>query len=172
MRTAGVVERDVTPNASLRFGYAVVGVQKRPRGSRRSKRLSAGQRERLSERIRRAAIAYALGRAEVEEIDRLNILAASLLAMRRAVLALPAMPLAVWVDGPQHPDVAASPWYGAILAKVARDAEMRLLDARHPGYELALHTGYATPRHLARLRALGPSPVHRRSFAPVRALLD
>ncbi len=182
---AGVDEAGRGPLAGPVVAAAVVLDRQRPvAGLADSKRLSAAQRERLSERIRRAATAYALGRAEVEEIDRLNILAASLLAMRRAVLALPAMPLAVWVDGPQHPDlpcrsvavVRGDSLVGAvsaasILAKVARDAEMRVLDGRYPGYELALHKGYATPRHLARLRALGPSPVHRLSFAPVRALL-
>ncbi|MGH8581894.1 MAG: ribonuclease HII [Gammaproteobacteria bacterium] len=182
---AGVDEAGRGPLAGPVVAAAVVlDGQRALAGLADSKRLSAAQRERLSERIRGAALAYALGRAEVEEIDRLNILAASLLAMRRAVLALPAMPLAVWVDGLQHPDlpcrsvavVRGDSLVGAvsaasILAKVARDAEMRVLDVRYPGYELALHKGYPTPRHLARLRALGPSPVHRRSYAPVRALL-
>jgi len=153
-------------------------------GLRDSKRLAPARREALAETIRRQALAWSLGRAEVAEIDRLNILQATLLAMRRAVEALDPAPRAVLVDGNRCPDlpvpcqavvkgddrveaIAAA----SILAKVARDAEMAELDARHPGYGLAAHKGYPTRDHLAALKRLGPSPVHRRSFAPVRRLL-
>jgi ribonuclease HII len=145
-----------------------------------SKKLSAAQRERLAPLIMRAALAYAVARAEVEEIDRINILQASLLAMQRAVLALPLQPSLCLVDGNQPPrlDCAVQLVVGgdslhqcimaaSILAKVARDGELQRLDLEYPGYGLAGHKGYGTPRHLRALEELGPSPVHRRSFAPV-----
>jgi ribonuclease HII len=150
-------------------------------GLRDSKALSPAARARFEGRIRESAVAWAIGRAEVEEIDRLNILQASLLAMRRAVEALAIGPLQVWVDGPKAPQIpfavvcvvrgdALVPAISAasVLAKEARDREMRTLDGRYPGYALATHKGYPTARHLEALRRLGPSPIHRLSFGPVR----
>ncbi len=145
-----------------------------------SKKLSPARRQALAERIRGEAWAYALGRAEAEEIDRLNILQATLLAMQRAVEALPLRPDKVWVDGLHCPrlsmpveavvggDASMTVISAAsILAKVTRDAEMLELDQRFPGYGIARHKGYPTPEHLAALRRLGPTSEHRRSFAPV-----
>ena len=151
-----------------------------------SKKLTPRQRERLAEQIRARTYAWALGRAEVEEIDRLNILQASLLAMRRAVLALASAPGEVLVDGRHVPrglpcparaivggDVRVACISAAsILAKVARDQEMVALDACYPGYGLAVHKGYPTKKHLEALRRLGASPIHRRSFAPVRRVCE
>lgn len=144
-----------------------------------SKRLSAGRREALSKSIRLHALAFSIGRAEVEEIDCVNILQATLLAMRRAVAGLGLTPEECWVDGNQDPRLevptrlivggdALAPCIMAasIVAKVARDHEMESLDARYPGYGFAQHKGYGTPAHLAALRELGPSPIHRMSFAP------
>ena len=144
-----------------------------------SKQLSAAARERLFPLIQQRALAFAIASASVEEIDRLNILQANLLAMRRAVAALNLEPVQCLVDGnidPKlglptrcviggdalHEEIMAA----SILAKVARDAEMQRLDAEHPGYGFAQHKGYGTAQHLAALRALGPSAVHRMSFAP------
>jgi ribonuclease HII len=150
-----------------------------------SKLLSEERRLRLAEEIRVHSLAWALGRAEVAEIDRLNILQATLLAMRRAVAGLGRVPGLALVDGNRCPaglpcrseavvgGDALVPCISAasILAKVARDAEMVQLDACYPGYGLAAHKGYPTRQHLEALRALGPSAIHRRSFAPVRVLL-
>lgn len=153
-------------------------------GLRDSKKLSAAQRESLAPRIRAGAIAWAIGLADVEEIDALNILQASLLAMRRAIEALDPPAGYALVDGDRLPQLAiparaivggdsTEPAISAasILAKVHRDALMRSLDRLYPGYGFAEHFGYPTPQHLRRLRELRPSRVHRRSFAPVRALL-
>lgn len=153
-------------------------------GLRDSKKLSAAQREVLAPAIRARAIACAIGLADVEEIDALNILQASLLAMRRAIEALDPPASYALVDGNLLPRLAiparaivggdsTEPAISAasILAKVHRDSLMRALDAAYPGYGFAEHFGYPTPQHLRRLRELGPSVVHRRSFAPVRALL-
>jgi ribonuclease HII len=149
-----------------------------------SKVLSASRREELAALIKERALCWALGRAEVEEIDRLNILRASLLAMKRAVSALSLPPELALVDGNQAPDLdcpvrtvvrgdATVPAISAasILAKVARDAEMDELDRRFPGYGFSRHKGYPTPAHLLSLETLGVSSIHRRSFAPVRKLL-
>ena len=152
-------------------------------GIKDSKQLSPKRREQLAGLIRSQAVAFALGRAEVEEIDALNVLQASLLAMARAVAGLAVRPDRVYVDGNQTPrigldvpvvavikgDALLPPISaGAILAKTARDAEMRRLAAVHPGYGFARHKGYGTEEHLAGLAALGPCPIHRRTFAPVR----
>lgn len=144
-----------------------------------SKKLTAAQRERLVPQIQQQAVAWALGRASVAEIDALNILQATLLAMRRAVAALPVAATGCLVDGNQNPRIGlptrlvvggdaqhAEIMAASILAKVARDAEMARLDAEHPGYGLAQHKGYGTPQHLAALRVLGASATHRMSFAP------
>ncbi len=146
-----------------------------------SKTLRPETRRRLADWIRRDALAWSIGRAEPSEIDRFNILQASLLAMRRAVLGLGIVPHKVWVDGTQVPDVPmaveavvegdgsmAEISAASILAKVARDREMQLLDKLAPGYGIGAHKGYPTPTHKQALERLGPAPWHRRSFRPVR----
>jgi ribonuclease HII len=157
-------------------------------GVRDSKLLSASQRERLAARIRAEALAWAIGRADVAEIDRLNILNASLLAMERAVAGLAVPPAEIQVDGNRAPRFAGfggrvsavvggdrlCPAISAasILAKVSRDAEMLELDERYPDYGFARHKGYPTANHRAALARLGPCAAHRQSFGPVRAALQ
>lgn len=150
-----------------------------------SKKLSEKKRLLLAEEIKQKALAWALGRAEPEEIDTLNILHASMLAMERAVQALPIRPQFVLVDGnriPPNLDVPAQAVVkgdslvaeisaASILAKVARDQEMAELDERYPQYAFAQHKGYPTKLHLEKLAEFGPLPEHRRSFAPVKKLL-
>lgn len=150
------------------------------RGLNDSKKLSAGAREELVPKIQARAIAWAIASASLEEIERLNILHASLLAMQRAVEALGAAPAMLKVDGLHTPGVACpveaivggdarvpAIMAASVLAKVARDAEMRRLDFEHPGYGFAEHKGYATPQHLLALQRLGPCAIHRRLFEPV-----
>lgn len=149
-----------------------------------SKMLSAERRGALALVIRERSLACAVAEASVEEIDRLNILQATLLAMRRAVEALGEPAEYALIDGNQMPALsipgrpivagdALEPCISAasILAKTARDALMRSFEVVHPGYGFAQHMGYATPEHLANLQRLGPCCLHRRSFAPVRNLL-
>jgi ribonuclease HII len=149
-----------------------------------SKKLNEAQRDRLAPLIRERALAWAVAYAEVDEIDRLNILQATLLAMRRAVLALPVRPQQMLVDGLYCPDTGipgtaivqgdsrvAAISAASILAKTARDALMLELHAIYPHYGFASHKGYPTAAHLAALREHGVSAVHRRSFRPVRELL-
>ncbi len=138
----------------------------------------------LAAQIRSRALAWAVASASVEEIDALNILQASLLAMRRAVAALAVVPELALVDGLHCPPLAIATRAivegdarvkaisaASILAKTERDAEMVRLATHYPQYGLERHKGYATPEHLALLRRFGPCDVYRRSFAPVRALL-
>ncbi|MCW9024533.1 MAG: ribonuclease HII [Gammaproteobacteria bacterium] len=149
-----------------------------------SKKLSEKRREQLAVEIRQKALAWALGRAEVEEIDEINILQASLLAMRRAVEQLTPQPELALVDGnrcPELPCKARAVIKGdsrveaisaaSIIAKVARDTEMVELDARFPGYGLAGHKGYPTKAHIQSLTEQGVTEIHRRSFGPVKRLL-
>lgn len=156
-----------------------------PAGLTDSKKLTAKRREELAAEIRDSALCWGLGRAEVEEIDRMNILRASHLAMQRAVAALALPPEVVLVDGnllPSFPIPAVAVVKGddrvpaisaaSILAKVARDREMVALAEQLPGYGFDKHKGYGTAAHLEALRRLGPTSQHRRSFAPVRKLLD
>ncbi|HBO13729.1 MAG TPA: ribonuclease HII [Halieaceae bacterium] len=182
---AGVDEVGRGPLAGDVVAAAVILDPARPiAGLADSKRLSAGRRETLSVVIREQALAWALGRASVEEIDRMNILEASLLAMRRAVEALATVPEHVLVDGNRlprwpyraeaviggdglHGEIAAA----SILAKVTRDGELAGLAERYPGYGFDRHKGYPTREHLDALARLGPTPAHRRSFGPVRRLL-
>jgi ribonuclease HII len=146
-----------------------------------SKKLSLARREALFDEIREKALAWCVARAEVAEIDRLNILHATMLAMQRAVEGLQVQPRLALIDGNRCPKLAvpSSPVVkgdsqvpaiaaASILAKVSRDREMQVLDALYPGYGLAGHKGYPTAEHLDALRRLGPTPIHRRSFAPVR----
>jgi len=157
----------------LRPGQAIDGLAD-------SKKLTPLRREALSRQIKEMALAWAIGRAEPGEIDSINILQASLLAMRRAFQALPVEPGWVKVDGNRYPALScpgeaivggdssvAEISAASILAKVARDAEMDILNALYPGYGFAVHKGYPTPLHKAKLAELGPCPMHRRSFAPV-----
>jgi ribonuclease HII len=149
-----------------------------------SKTLSAVRRESIAARIREHALAWAVGEASVAEIDALNILRATLLAMARAVEGLALKPDEVLVDGLYCPAVACraravvrgdatvpSISAASILAKTARDAVMVRLHACHPGYGFDRHKGYPTAEHVAALRRLGPIDAHRRSFAPVRAAI-
>lgn len=183
LRSAGVDEAGRGPLAGPVIAGAVLLDPRYPiNGLKDSKQLSAKRRDELAALIRERAVAHALGRAEVAEIDQLNILQATLLAMRRAVAGLAVQPERVFVDGNHRPDLnvptvaviggdALLPPIsaGAILAKTARDAEMTRLAADYPGYGFERHKGYGTRAHLAALRALGPCPIHRRSFAPVAA---
>jgi len=184
----GVDEAGRGPLAGAVFAAAVVLDPARPRINHLvdSKQLDEAEREVLAVRIRERAMCWAVASASVEEIDRLNILGASLLAMQRAIVALNVKPDEVCVDGLHVPRGVEAPCRAivkgdrlvaaisaaSILAKVARDAEMLALDARYPAYGFAHHKGYPTPEHLAALRAHGPSEIHRRSFEPVWALLQ
>lgn len=149
-----------------------------------SKKLSERQRERLAALIRSQALAWSVAEACVEEIDRLNILHATMLAMKRAVEGLAITPLEALVDGNRCPALsiparaivkgdALEPAISAasILAKTTRDEQMRSLDLHYPQYGFAAHKGYPTAAHLAALKRFGPLPVHRRSFAPVRDIV-
>ena len=183
---AGVDEVGRGPLAGDVVAAAVILDPARPvSGLRDSKKLSAARREQLAAQIREQALAWSVARATVAEIDELNILQASLLAMHRAVLALQPQPVYVLVDGNRLPrwDYASEPVVkgddrvaaiaaASILAKVQRDAELLELDRQYPGYGFARHKGYPTPTHLAALRELGATAVHRRSFAPVKAILQ
>lgn len=182
---AGVDEVGRGPLVGAVVTAAVILDPARPiAGLADSKALSDKRRLALAAEIREKALCYAYGRAEPVEIDRLNILQASLLAMQRAVAALAIAPQHVLVDGNRAPRFACTataivkgdarvPAISAasILAKVLRDAEMDALHARHPLYGFDRHKGYPTAEHFAALKAHGPLPEHRRSFAPVRAVI-
>lgn len=181
MRLAGVDEVGRGPLAGPVVTAAVILDPARPvAGLADSKRLTAARREALAEEIKASALAWALGRAEVAEIDDINIYQATLLAMQRAVAALPVSAEAVLVDGNRAPVFACPaeavvggdgrvPAISAasILAKVARDEEMVALHQRWPQYGFDRHKGYGTARHLAAIREHGVLAEHRRSFAPV-----
>ena len=185
---AGVDEAGRGPLAGPVVAAAVILEPSRPlAGLADSKALTPARRTELAETIRAHCMACGLGWADAAEIDRLNILQATLLAMRRALLALSVPPLHVIVDGNRCPDLSGlgfectgeaivkgdalvpSVSAASILAKVARDDYMRTLDGSYPGYGFAQHKGYPTAAHIAALRRLGPSAVHRRSFAPVQS---
>jgi ribonuclease HII len=182
----GVDEAGRGPLAGAVFAAAVVLDPRRPiPGLADSKQLAEAVREELARCIKSTSLAWAVASASVEEIDSINILQASLLAMRRAVEALGMEPEEVCVDGLHTPQVAfkcraivrgdslvAAISAASILAKVARDAEMTVLDQRFPGYGFANHKGYSTPEHLAALKVFGPCEIHRRSFEPVHILLQ
>jgi ribonuclease HII len=150
-----------------------------------SKKLSEKQRDKLAPLIRERALAWSVAWASAEEIDEFNILQATLLAMKRAVLTLPIPPQLVLVDGLYCPQTGirseaivkgdskeASISAASILAKTARDALMLQLDAQYPQYGLAIHKGYPTAAHLEALREYGVTPIHRKSFKPVRLLIE
>ena len=154
-------------------------------GLRDSKKLSATARERLADEIRERAAAWCVAEASVAEIDQLNILRATMLAMQRAVAGLQMQPDEVWVDGNRCPDWAwrsqavvkgddkvAAIAAASILAKTVRDQFMCQLHDAYPHYGFAQHMGYGTAAHLAALKAHGACPQHRRSFAPVKLVLD
>jgi ribonuclease HII len=185
--TAGVDEAGRGPLAGPVMAAAVILDPQRPiTGLDDSKKLSPRRRERLAVQIRERALAWCVASATVEEIDRLNILQATLLAMERAVAGLSIAPERILIDGSQVPHglrgraqalVAGDASHGAIaaasiLAKTSRDAWCLALHERHPDYGFDRHKGYGTALHLERLRQLGPLLEHRRSFAPIRTLLD
>lgn len=181
----GVDEAGRGPLAGAVFAAAVILDERRPvSGLNDSKKLSAKKREQLTLEIKEKALAWAVARAEVEEIDCINILQASLLAMRRAVESLALKPTEVLVDGNRCPDLTlptraivrgdasvAQIAAASILAKTARDADMLLLHGTYPHYGFDRHKGYPTADHLEALRCHGVSPIHRRSFGPVSILL-
>ena len=182
---AGVDEAGRGPLAGPVSAAAVILDPARPiPGLDDSKKLTPARRNALDLEIRERALAWSIAWASAEEIDRINILQASMLAMQRAVAALTVRPTRVLVDGNRCPDVGCAaeaivggdglvPSIGAasILAKVARDRLMGDLDRAFPGYGFAGHKGYPTRAHIDALRQLGPCPEHRRSFGPVRALI-
>lgn len=189
--TAGVDEAGRGPLAGPVVAAAVILDRERPvEGLADSKALGPARREALAAMVRERSVAWSLGWAEAAEIDAVNILQATFLAMRRALEALAVAPAHIVVDGNRPPSLAGLglectieavvggdavvPCVSAasILAKCARDAHMIELDARYPGYGFAGHKGYPTAAHVAALRQLGPSPVHRRSFAPVQFCLS
>jgi len=182
----GVDEAGRGPLAGPVYAAAVVFRSTRsvPRGIADSKALTERRRESLARAIKEAALAWSVASASVEEIDRLNILQASLLAMRRAVEALPVVPHEALVDGPHCPQLAVPvraiiggdaklKCIGAasIIAKTERDAEMLRLHERFPQYGFDRHKGYPTPAHLDALRRHGICEAYRRSFAPVMRLV-
>jgi len=183
---AGVDEVGRGPLCGPVVTAAVILDPARPiQGLNDSKKLSEARREALFDEIREKALAWCIARAEVEEIDQLNILHATMLAMQRAVEGLSVTPKLALIDGNRCPKLAVPsapvvqgdakvPAIAAasILAKVSRDREMAELDALYRGYGLAGHKGYPTPVHLEALKRLGPTAIHRRSFAPVRELLE
>ncbi|MGE6529830.1 ribonuclease HII [Pseudomonas sp. NPDC077382] len=183
---AGVDEVGRGPLCGPVVTAAVILDPRRPiAGLNDSKKLTEGRREALFDEVCEKALAWCIARAEVHEIDRLNILHATMLAMQRAVEGLSVTPRLALIDGNRCPQLAVPsaaviqgdgqvPAIAAasILAKVSRDREMRALDLCYPGYGLAAHKGYPTPNHLEALQRLGPTIIHRRSFAPVRNLLE
>lgn len=179
MRLAGVDEAGRGCLAGPVYAAAVVLGDQDVSGLNDSKKLSRARREHLFELICARAQDFCIARAEVDEIDRLNILQASLLAMQRAVTGLRVLPDEARIDGNQAPRLACTVrtivggdalepaiMAASILAKVARDRELLRLDAAFPGYDFAQHKGYGTPDHLAALQRRGPCPIHRMSFAP------
>lgn len=178
----GVDEAGRGPLAGAVFAAAVILNPDHPiNGLADSKKLSAKRRDQLAVAIREKSLAWSVASASVEEIDRLNILQASLLAMRRAIEGLSCVPVLVLVDGLHCPQVsmparaivkgdASEPAISAasILAKTARDSDMLLQHEQYPAYGFKQHMGYPTPLHMAALNRLGPCAIHRRSFAPVR----
>lgn len=185
MRVAGVDEAGMSPLAGPVAAAAVMFTPgSRIPGIDDSKKLDAAARDRLAAEIKGAALAYSVGFAEVDEIDTINIYWAGILAMRRAVEGLSLSPQHLLIDArrirdvaiPQQPIVkgdckSLSIAAASILAKTARDALMQRLDERYPGYGFASHKGYPVREHRLALKRLGVSPIHRRSFAPVRSIL-
>jgi ribonuclease HII len=182
----GVDEAGRGPLAGPVYAAAVILDPARPiAGLGDSKKIPEPGRVRLAGEIRARALAWSVAWASEEEIDRLNILHATLLAMRRAVLGLTPAPLLALIDGNRCPDLpvparaivkgdASEPCISAasILAKTERDKEMRRLADIYPDYGFERHAGYPTPDHLVALESHGPSPIHRKSFGPVKRILQ
>ena len=182
---AGVDEAGRGPLAGSVVAAAVILSDDDPlAGLKDSKKLSHAQRERLYDQIISRAQAFHIAEASVEEIDRINILQATMLAMKRAVEGLPCVPGHVLIDGNRCPDISCAATAvvkgdqkveaisaASILAKVYRDRQMLLLDERHPEYGFAQHKGYGTQLHLEALQRFGATPFHRRSFSPVAKAL-
>jgi ribonuclease HII len=183
---AGVDEAGRGPLAGPVVAGAVILDPQNPiHGLNDSKRLTALRRDVLYEEIREKALAWAVGHADVEEIDRINILQATMLAMKRAVEALQTVPDHALIDGNRCPDLCcpaqaiikgdsrvAAISAASIMAKVTRDREMLSLDVIYPGYGLAQHKGYPSKAHIEALENLGVTPIHRRSYAPVRRVIE
>ena len=181
MLIAGIDEAGRGPLAGPVVAAAVILDPAQPIGGLRdSKLLTAAARSRLAEEIKTRALAWGVAAAEVAEIDALNILRATLLAMRRAVESLSTAPSEAWIDGDRCPELAcatraivngdrsvAAISAASILAKTARDAMLDVLDVAHPVYGFARNKGYATQDHLAALARYGPCAAHRKTFAPV-----
>lgn len=191
VRCAGVDEAGRGPLAGPVVAAAVIlHPRRRINGLADSKILPVEERERLAPIIRARALAWAVAWADRDEIDNLNILGATFLAMRRALLRLPVCPTHIQVDGNQLPRIddlrlgctveaiiegdacVAAISAASILAKTCRDAMMLRLDVCYPGFDLAAHKGYGTPAHLEALTRREPSPLHRRSFSPVRLAFE
>jgi len=190
-RIAGVDEAGRGPLAGPVVAAAVIlNPRRRIEGLADSKVLTAEERDRLAALIRARSLAWAVGWADRDEIDSLNILGATFLAMRRALLGLAVCPTHIKIDGNQLPRLddlnlgckvqaiiegdATVPCISAasILAKTCRDAMMQDLDRCYPGFQFGAHKGYSTPAHLEALRSREPSPLHRRSFSPVRIAFE
>ena len=183
---AGVDEVGRGPLCGAVVTAAVILDPQRPiLGLNDSKKLTEAKREKLFDEICEKALSFCIARAEVEEIDQLNILHATMLAMQRAVEGLSVTPKLALIDGNRCPQlsVPAAPVVkgdsqvpaiaaASILAKVTRDREMAAFELIYPGYGIGGHKGYPTPVHLEALARLGPTPIHRRSFAPVRAAYE
>jgi ribonuclease HII len=183
---AGVDEAGRGPLAGPVVVAAVVlDARRRIRGLADSKVLTEAQRETLAPRIRERALAWSVIAVDIDEIERLNILGATLAGMTRALLALSVTPTMALIDGNRLPKNLPCPGHAiiggdgieaaisaaSILAKTERDRIMREFDPLHPGYGFAQHKGYPTPEHFAALERLGPCAIHRRGFEPVRRLL-
>jgi len=185
-RVAGVDEAGRGPLAGPVVAGAVILDPYRPiEGLQDSKRLTAARRELLYEEIQEKALAWAVASADVGEIDRINILQATMLAMQRAVEALQPTAQHALIDGNRCPLLAcpaqaivkgdsrvAAISAASIMAKVTRDREMLSLDLQYPGYGLAQHKGYPSKAHIEALENLGVTPIHRRSYAPVRRVME
>lgn len=183
---AGVDEVGRGPLCGAVVTAAVILDPRRPiLGLNDSKKLTPARREKLYDEICEKALCWYIARAEVEEIDELNILHATMLAMKRAVEGLSITPKLALIDGNRCPQlsVPSAPVIqgdskvpaiaaASILAKVSRDREMAAFELIYPGYGIGGHKGYPTPVHLEALARLGPTPIHRRSFAPVRAAYE
>jgi ribonuclease HII len=183
---AGVDEVGRGPLAGPVVTAAVILDPTKPiEGLADSKAITEKKRERLFDEIKEKALAWAIGRCEVEEIDELNILQATMVAMQRAVAGLSPQPEHALIDGNRCPTLPCSAEYvikgdskvpaisaASILAKVTRDREMVDLDKQYPGYGLAGHKGYPTKSHIEAIAVLGVTPIHRRSFGPVRRIIE
>lgn len=182
----GADEAGRGPLAGPVFAAAVILDPAHPiNGLKDSKKLSEAKRDLLAVEIKKHALAWAIAQCSVEEIDEINILQASMLAMKRAIESLKITPELALIDGNKCPKLSIAaeaivkgddkvPAISAasILAKTARDADLRLLHEKYPQYAFDQHKGYPTALHLARLRQYGVSPIHRKSYGPVKALLN